>query len=79
MLKSFPLFVRNSKFLRLCGTLSDTYELRKKLKEEVVDDNITLSSKCYLEVQNGFKSLPIMYCLAKMHKTPTKAMLIVAT
>ena len=43
------------------GIQSDTFKLVNKLKEEVIDDNITLSSKLNLEHQNDFKTLPIMY------------------
>ena len=57
----------------LRGTQSDTRKLVNKLKEEVIDGNITLSSKFDLEVQNGFKTLPIMYWLQMVHKTPTGA------
>ena len=41
------------------------------MKEEVIDDNIILSDKFDLEVQNVFKTLPIMCWLPKMHKTLT--------
>ena len=53
----------------LRGTQSDTYKLVNKLTEEVIDDSITFSSEFDLDVQNGFKTLPIIYWLPKMHKT----------
>ena len=37
----------------LRGIQSDTYKLVNKLKKEVIDDNITFSSKFNLEVQNN--------------------------
>ena len=44
-------------------TQSDTYKLVNKLKNEVIDDNITISIKFDLEIQNDFKSLPKMFWL----------------
>ena len=55
--------------IALLGTQSDTYKLVNKLTEEVIDDSITFSSEFDLDVQNGFKTLPIIYWLPKMHKT----------
>ena len=55
--------------IALRGTQSDTYKLVNKLTEEVIDDSITFSSEFDLYVQNGFKTLPIIYWLPKMHKT----------
>ena len=55
--------------IALRGTQSDTYKLVNKLTEEVIDDSITFSSEFDLDVQNGFKTLPIIYWLPKMHKT----------
>ena len=60
---TFLLFVKNvSKLfneIRLCATQINTYQLLNKLKEEVIDNNITLSSKFNLDVENDFKTLPI--------------------
>ena len=61
------------------GIQSDSYKLEHKLKEEVIDDNITLSTKFELEAQNDFKTLPIIYRLAKLDKNPTGARFIVAS
>ena len=55
--------------IALRGTQSDTYKLVNKLTEEVIDDSITFSSEFDLDVQNGFKTLPIIYWLPKIHKT----------
>ena len=55
--------------IALRGTQRDTYKLVNKLTEEVIDDSITFSSEFDLDVQNGFKTLPIIYWLPKMHKT----------
>ena len=55
--------------IALRGTQSDTYKLVNKLTEEVIDDSITFSSEFDLDVQSGFKTLPIIYWLPKMHKT----------
>ena len=63
----------------LHGTQNDRYELVNKLKEDLIDDNITFSSKFNLETQNGFKTLPIMNRLPKMHKTSTGTSFIVAS
>ena len=46
-------------------TQSDTYKLVSKLKDEVIDDNITISIKFDLEVQNDFKTHPKMYWLQR--------------
>ena len=81
---TFLLFVRHSvcKWLDkigLQGTQSNTDKLVDKLKKEVTDHKITLSNKFDLEFENDFKTLPIMYWLPKMHKTPTGAIFIVAS
>ena len=81
---TFLLFVRHSvcKWLDeigLHGTQSNTDKLVDKLKKEVTDHKITLSNKFDLEFENDFKTLPIMYWLPKMHKTPTGAIFIVAS
>ena len=55
------------------GTQSDTCQLVNKLKEEMIDVSITISSKYDLEIQNNFKTRLIMLQLPKMHKTPTVA------
>ena len=44
---------------------SHTYKLVNKLKDEVIDDNITISIKFKLEVQNYFKTLPKIYWLQR--------------
>ena len=54
------LFVRNSvsKLLdeiELHYTQSNTYKLASRMKEDVIDDNITLSSKSDLDVQSDVK------------------------
>ena len=49
----------------LRGTQSDTYKLVNKLKDEVIDENITVSTKFDLEVQNDFKTLPKMCWLQR--------------
>ena len=61
------------------GTKSDTYKLVNKLKREVINDNFTFSSKFNLEVQNDFKTLPIIYWLLKIGKTSTRAKCIVTS
>ena len=61
------------------ATQNDTYKLVNKLKEEVNDDNITFSRYFDLEVQNDFKTLPIMYWLLKIDKTSTRAKFIVTS
>ena len=48
------------------GTQRDTYKFINKLKDKVIDDNITFSSKFDLEVQNDFERLPIIYWLLEM-------------
>ena len=50
-----------------------------KLKEELIDGNITFPSKFNLEVSNDFKTLPIMYWVTNMHKTPTRARFLVSS
>lgn len=65
------LFAKNhvSKFFNeivLRGT-RDTYKIANKRKEEVIDDNIILSSKFDLKVQKYSKILPVMYWVPKMH------------
>ena len=65
--------------IELPATQNDTYKLVNKLKEEVNDDNITFSRYFDLEVQNDFKTLPIMDSFPKMHKTSTGAKFIVAS
>ena len=40
---------------------SDTYKLVNKLKEEAIHDDITFPSKFDSEVENYYKTLPIMY------------------
>ena len=54
-------------------TQSDPFKLVYKLKEEVIDYNITVFIKFDLEVQNDSNTLPIMHWLPKMHKTLTRA------
>ena len=54
------MFLKLLDEIEWCGTQSDTCKFVNKLKEEVIDDNITLSSKFESEVQNDFKTLPIM-------------------
>ena len=61
------------------ATQNDTYKLVNKLKEGVNDDNITFSRYFDLEVQNDFKTLPIMDSFPKIHKTSTGAKFIVAS
>ena len=51
----------------MLGTQIDAYKLENKLKEKAIDDSNTRSSK----FQTDFKTLPIMYWLTKMQKTPT--------
>ena len=40
---------------------SDTHKLVNELKKKVTDDNITLSTKFGLEVQNDFETLSIIH------------------
>ena len=48
----------------LRDTQSDSYILVNKLKEEVIDDNITLSSKFDLGCKNDFKTQLVTYLAA---------------
>ena len=50
--------------IRLRDTQSDSYILVNKLKEEVIDDSITLSSKFDLGCKNDFKTQPETYLAA---------------
>ena len=61
------------------GTQTDTYKLVNKLKEEEIGDNVTVSGKLDLEVQNDFKTLTLTYWLSKRHKTPVEERFIVAS
>ena len=63
----------------LRGKQSDTYKLVNKLKEEVIDDNITLSSKFELQVPHNYKTLPRTNWFPKMQRTPARGRLIVAS
>ena len=56
----------------LRDTQSDSYILVNKLKEEVIDDNITLSSKFDLGCKNDFKTQLVTY-LAASWEWSTKA------
>ena len=44
----------------LRGKQSHTYKLVNKLKKEVIHDSTTVSKKFNVEVQNDFKTLPVM-------------------
>ena len=72
---NFYFIIKNSvsTLLYEIGTQSDTCQLVNKLKEEMIDVSITISSKYNLEIQNNFKTRLIMLQLPKMHKTPTVA------
>lgn len=52
--------------IRLRDTQSDSYILEKYIRsiEEVIDDNITLSSKFDLGCKNDFKTQPETYLAA---------------
>ena len=63
----------------LRDTQSNNNELVNKLKKEVTDDDNTLSRKFDLAVKNDLKTLPIMYWLPRMNRTPTGARFIVAS
>lgn len=54
----------------LFGIQNDTYKLENKLKEKAINDKINFLSKFLLEVQIDFKTLPIIYWLAKICRTP---------
>ena len=66
-------------WVALINLKSDTYKLVNKLKREAINDNFTFSSKFNLEVQNDFKTLPIIYWLLKIGKTSTRAKCIVTS
>ena len=51
-----------------------TYKLVNKVKEEVIDGNITFSSKSDGEVENNFKTMLLMHWLPKI---PTATRFIV--
>lgn len=59
---NFYFIIKNSvsTLLYEIGTQSDTCQLVNKLKEEMIDVSITISSKYNLEIQNNFKTRLIM-------------------
>ena len=56
-----------------------TYSQVDISKEDIINANINYCKKFDLDVTNNDKTLPIMYWLPKMHKTPVGARFIVAS
>ena len=63
----------------LSETSSDTYERSSLTADEVIQSNAEICKTFNLEVPDKFLSLPCMYWLPKMHKTPSKSRFIIAS
>ena len=59
--------------------LTSTYSQTQKSKEEHIETNIKYCKTCDLKTTEQDKTLPIMYWLPKMYKTPIGARFIVAS
>ena len=63
----------------LFNSKSKTYSKATHSMEEIIQANINCSKNFYLNIKEIDKSVPIMYWLPKMHKTPIGARFIVAS
>ena len=55
------------------GNQNPTYELSNINPAELIDDDIILCERFGLTLDEGQKTLPIMYWTLKMHYTPSRA------
>ena len=67
------------KELGLSGLSSNTYEKSNLSKDEIINNNIKFCEKFGLKITEEQKSLPLMYWLPKMHKTPIGTRFIIAS
>ena len=65
--------------LGIIGDPNNTYKITSKSKEEIIDDNVTYSTKLGFKITEQEKELPIMYWTPKMHKHPCGKRFIIAS
>ena len=66
------------KEIGLDGTPSTTYEISNQNSETINSINFELCERLYLNIPKDSDTLPIMYWIPKLHKTPTGARFIIA-
>ena len=77
--KSFYISRLKAELAQSDSNNNSTYKLSLKNPEELIEQNINLCKKFDLTVTEKEKSLPIMYWIPKMHKSPVGARYIVAS
>ena len=61
------------------GTPTPTYNITKRHPEEIIFNNFEICRRLKIETTENLRSLPIMYWMPKLHKTPTGARFIIAS
>ena len=67
------------KEIGILGNGSDTYEQTSRSRTEIIDENQQYLERLGFDLTEKEKSLPTMYWIPKMHKTPVKHRFIVAS
>ena len=61
------------------GKSDPTYEISNINPVELINDDVMLCERYGLKIEEGQKTLPIMYWTPKMHYTPSRARFIVSS